>query len=210
MYLSLSEDRNDYHPYSIARASHLLNFSFLPNLKFLDWQVENRIRNLCNKSEKRGLISPLAKWLGKLHKQEIHKPTIPPVAICWINSYIGYGVFAREDIAPWTYLGEYAGILRQRKNIWMDENDYCFRYPLPLFTFRYFTIDSEQSGSFTRFINHSDQPNAEAIGMFYEGIFRVIIRSIQPIRTGEEICYHYGPLYWKHRKKRKEFIPIEG
>ena len=207
--LSLSGNQ-DYKLYSISRASELLNFTFLPELRFLNWHVESRIRVLCEKAEKRGLISPLARCLGQLHKHSISHPVVSPIAIRWINAYIGYGVFAKEPIPSWTYLGEYTGILRPRQAIWMEENDYCFRYPLPLYTLRYFTIDSGSCGCFTRFINHSDQPNCEAIAMFHEGIFRVIIRSIRPIIAGEEICYHYGPLYWKHRKKREEFTPLEG
>ncbi|ANH78675.1 SET domain-containing protein [Candidatus Chlamydia sanziniae] len=210
LYLSLSGAWNDSKSYSISRASDLLHFQFFPSLVFADWQVEKSIRRICHKAEKRQLISPLAKWLGQLHKQHLLLPPSPPITVCWINSYIGYGVFARRDIPSWTYIGEYTGTLRRRQAIWMDENDYCFRYPLPLLTLRYFTIDSGTQGNFTRFINHSDKPNAEALGIFYDGLFHVIIRTIERIHAGQEICYHYGPLYWKHRKKRMEFIPEEN
>ncbi|AAD19016.1 SET domain-containing protein [Chlamydia pneumoniae] len=209
IHISLNNDWRDSQPYSLDRASELLHFRFLPSLVFSNWKVEQQIETLCHKSEKRRLISPLAKWLGKLHKQDLLCPPAPPVSVCWINAHVGYGVFARDEIAPWTYIGEYTGILRHRQAIWMDENDYCFRYPMPLFTLRYFTIDSGKQGNVTRFINHSEQPNAEAIGVFSEGLFHVIIRTVAPIYAGQEICYHYGPLYWKHRKKREEFIPEE-
>ncbi|SPN73990.1 Predicted restriction endonuclease,SET domain [Chlamydia serpentis] len=209
IYLSLNSNWLDSQPYSLERASQLLRFRLLTSLVFFDWRVEQQILNFCHKAEKRHLISPLAKWLGKLHKQDLIKPPTPPVSICWINSYIGYGVFAYDDIPPWTYIGEYTGVLRRRQAIWMDENDYCFRYPMPLFSWKYFTIDSGSRGNITRFINHSDQPNAEAVGIFNNGLFHVIIRTITRIHAGQEICYHYGPLYWKHRKKREEFIPEE-
>ncbi|WP_100934249.1 SET domain-containing protein [Candidatus Chlamydia corallus] len=209
IHLSLNSNWQDSQPYSLERASELLRFRFLPSLVFSDWRVEQQIISFCRKAKKRRLISPLAKWLGKLHKQDLLRPPTLPVSVCWINSHIGYGVFAHDEIAPWTYIGEYTGILRRRQAIWMDENDYCFRYPMPLFTLRYFTIDSGNQGNITRFINHSDQPNAEAVGIFNDGLFHVIIRTIAPIHAGQEICYHYGPLYWKQRKKREEFIPEE-
>ncbi|WP_213318046.1 SET domain-containing protein [Chlamydiifrater volucris] len=208
--LSLGGGPDQGTSYSIDRASQLLNFQFLPNLTFSDWEVEAAIKHLCKKAEKRHLVSLSSKWLGKFHKKELETPSFNSFVISWINSNIGYGVFALENIPAWSYIGEYTGILRKRKAVWMDENDYCFRYPLPLFTIKYFTIDSGTCGNFTRFINHSDNPNAEAIGVFHDGLFHVIIRTIRLVKKGEEICYHYGPLYWKHRKKRDEFIPRES
>ncbi|WP_213358310.1 SET domain-containing protein [Chlamydiifrater phoenicopteri] len=195
--------------YPVGRAAELLNFQFLSELTFSDWKVESAVRQLCKKAERKHLVSLSSKWLGKFHKKELEFPSFNSFVISWIDSYIGYGVFASKNIPAWSYIGEYTGILRRRKAVWMDENDYCFRYPLPLFTIKYFTIDSGNHGNFTRFINHSDNPNAEAIGVFHDGLFHVIIRSIKPIKAGEEICYHYGPLYWKHRKKRIEFVPRE-
>ncbi|ANG65953.1 SET domain-containing protein-lysine N-methyltransferase [Chlamydia gallinacea 08-1274/3] len=209
IYISLNHHWKESSPYTMQRACQLLNFQFLPYLTFKSWQVEAHVRKLCRKAQKKHSISPLAKWLGELHKRDLITPPMPPIAICWINAYIGYGVFARERIPAWTYIGEYTGILRYRQAIWLDENDYCFRYPLSPGFWKYFTIDSGSQGNFTRFINHSDQPNVEAIGVFQDGLFHIIIRTMQTIEAGEELCYHYGPLYWKHRRKRAEFIPEE-
>lgn len=209
LYLSLQRDWQTGTPYSIERASVLLNFKFLPQLVFPNWETERLVRRACAQAEKKHLISPLAKWLGQLHKQDLHSPPTPPIVVCWIDAHIGYGVFARETIPAWSYIGEYTGVLRRRQAIWMDENDYCFRYPLRSRTWRYFTIDSGKQGNFTRFINHSDHPNVEAIGVFEGGLFHIVIRTLRQIEPGEEICYHYGPLYWKHRKKREEFTPEE-
>jgi Proteins containing SET domain len=209
LYLSLHGGVASANPYPISRVEKLLQFSFLPQLQFQDPVIEKRIQRLCYREEKRLAISSLTKWLGQLHKQQLRAPTIPPVAICWIDALVGYGVFAREFIPAWSYIGEYTGILRRRQALWLDENDYCFRYPVPRHSFRYFTIDSGKLGNITRFINHSDNPNLEAVGAFENGIFHIIIRAIKDIFPGEELCYHYGPLYWKHRKKREEFIPQE-
>ncbi|EPP36859.1 putative sET domain protein, partial [Chlamydia psittaci 84-8471/1] len=56
------------------RASQLLNFKFLPFLTFADWKVEEQVRKLCHKAKKKQCISPLAKWLGQLHKQDLTMP----------------------------------------------------------------------------------------------------------------------------------------
>ncbi|MBQ8498768.1 SET domain-containing protein-lysine N-methyltransferase [Chlamydia sp.] len=209
IYISLQGGVHSANPYPVARAEKLLQFSFLPQLAFQDPRTEKRIQQLCLREEKSFKISSLAKWLGQLHKQQLRAPKHPPTAICWINSYVGYGVFAREFIPAWSYIGEYTGILRRRQALWLDENDYCFRYPVPRYALRYFTIDSETHGNITRFINHSDNPNLEATGAFENGLFHIIIRAIKDILPGDELCYDYGPLYWKHRKKREEFIPEE-
>lgn len=207
--ISLSGKLKDTQSFSISRAEKLLNFKFLPQLIFTNWQVEHTIKKLCLKAQKRKFVNPSALWLGKFHKHHISNPPEVPLSVAWINSHIGYGVFALEDLPAWTYIGEYTGILRRRTAIWLDENDYCFRYPLPFYHIKYFTIDSGKQGNITRFINHSDKANTEAIGVLHNDIFHIIIRTIKPIFKGEEICYHYGPLYWKHRKKKSEFVPIE-
>lgn len=209
LYLALHGGIKSATPCSLAKVEKLLQFSFLPRLQFQNSRVEKRIRQLCHREEKRHSVSSLAKWLGQLHKQQLQIPDIPPVAICWIDAFVGYGVFAREFIPAWSYIGEYTGILRRRQAFWLDENDYCFRYPVPHYAWRYFTIDSGRQGNITRFINHSDNPNLEAIGAFEGGLFHIIIRAIKDILPGEELCYHYGPLYWKHRQKKEEFIPQE-
>ncbi|MEG0037397.1 MAG: SET domain-containing protein [Victivallaceae bacterium] len=192
---------------SIERIEKLLNFKFIPSLKYINWKTERKVKKLYAKAYTKGLIDPLALWLGKFHKKDLIGQLMNSLALCWTGPHIGYGVFAKDRIAKWQFIGEYAGILRPRKVFWKDENDYCFRYPLPFISLNHLTIDSEESGNLTRFINHSDNPNAESIGVFHNGIFRVIIRATKDITVGEEITYHYGPLYWKHRKKFPELTP---
>lgn len=209
LFISFGSSWQAARPYALDRMQELLNFNYLPSLTFQHWKVEKQVRTLCLKAEKKNLIPQVARWLGQLHRQEILSPTIPPITICWLNAVVGYGVFAMQDLPAWSYIGEYTGILRRRKIIFSNINDYCFRYPISSWSFKYYTIDSAMSGNFTRFINHSDQPNVESFGVFCEGLYRIIVRTTRPIKKGEELCYHYGPLYWKHRQKQEEFIPEE-
>lgn len=209
LFISFEPSWQSCRPYALERTYELLNFHYLPSLSFQHWKIETQIRTLCSKADKKHLIPQSSKWLGQLHRQEILSPKIPPIAICWLNAIVGYGVFATQDLPAWSYIGEYTGILRRRKLILSNINDYCFRYPVASWSFKYYTIDSETYGNFTRFINHSDQPNVESLGVFCEGLYRIIVRTTRSIKKGEELCYHYGPLYWKHRQKREEFIPEE-
>lgn len=209
LHISFNQSWQTSRPYPLNRTHELLNFHYLPILTFQHWQVEKQVRTLCSDLEKKNRIPQSAQWFGQLHKQKILTPQIPSIAICWLNASIGYGVFATQNIPAWSFVGEYTGILRRRKILFSSINDYCFRYPVTIWPFKYFTIDSEKHGNFTRFINHSDQPNVESLGVFCDGLYRVIVRTTRTISQGEELCYHYGPLYWKHRQKRDEFIPEE-
>lgn len=207
--ISLHGDIRNLKYYSIKEAEQLLDFKYLSYLIYSNWKIEQYVAKTYSKAKRRYQILPNSLWLGKFHEKDIENMIIPKIAICWVNSQIGYGVFAIQDIPAWSFLGEYTGILRKRRSIWLDENDYCFRYPIPKRSWKYLTIDSGKQGNFTRFINHSDLPNAEAISIFYNNSIRIIIRSTQLIKKHEQITYDYGPLYWKHRKKQEEFIPIE-
>ena len=208
--ISLHGDIQNIKYYSIKEVEQLLDFKYLSYLVYSNWKIEQYVSKVYSKAKKQYRILPNSLWLGKLHEKDIENMTIPKIAICWVNSQIGYGIFATQNIPAWSFIGEYTGVLRKRRSIWLDENDYCFRYPTPKWTWRYLTIDSGQQGNFTRFINHSDLPNAEAISIFYNNSIRIIIRSIKLIEKHQQITYDYGPLYWKHRKKQEEFIPIEN
>lgn len=207
--ISLHGDIQNVKNYSIKEAEQLLDFRYLPSLVYSTWKLEQHIMKTYSKAKRRYQIISNSLWLGKFHEKDIENMAIPKIAICWRSAQIGYGVFATENIPAWSFIGEYTGILRKRQSLWLDENDYCFRYPIPKWSWQYLTIDSGKQGNFTRFINHGDQPNTEAISIFYNNTVKIIIRSIQPIKKHEQITYDYGPLYWKHRKKQEEFVPIE-
>ena len=65
-----------------------------------------------------------------------------------------------------------------------------------------FVIDAEKGGNLTRFINHSDQPNLEPIGVFWKGSLHIILRSLKKIQKGEQLTYDYGADYWSRRKDK--------
>ncbi|MCB1181447.1 MAG: SET domain-containing protein-lysine N-methyltransferase [Chlamydiia bacterium] len=196
-----------------SHLERLFEIHYTPQLTFENEEVENFIRSTCAKADRKGKIDRLAKWLGSYHGLDLDAEKIPNIALRWIHEKIGYGMFADEPFKKWQFIGEYAGLLRRRNHFFHNVNDYCFMYPRPLkLQFKAFTIDSEKRGNFTRFINHSDLPNAEAICVFHGGIFRVVIRACKAIKIGEEITYDYGEYYWQRRVKLVEenSLKIEG
>lgn len=102
----------------------------------------------------------------------------------------GRGVFAREPIPAGTRLIEYRG-----ERITVAEGD--ARYPLdpsvPYHTFLFeiddgVVIDAGRRGNMARWINHSCEPNCDAV---IEDA-RIYIESIRDIAAGEELTYDYN------------------
>lgn len=187
--------------YTKEQFEEVFAIRFLDYLEFDDWRVESYIRKKCAQAHKKGKIEALAIWLGKLHRRQLEAGYHINVTIKWIDEKFGYGLFTNEEITRWSYIGEYTGLLRRRNLIFRNVNDYCFQYPREWLATKAFTIDSEDQGNVTRFINHSDQPNVESLAFFYDGIFRIGFRAIEDIPAGSQLTYDYGDIYWNNRKK---------
>ncbi|MFO7190172.1 MAG: SET domain-containing protein-lysine N-methyltransferase [Pseudomonadota bacterium] len=102
----------------------------------------------------------------------------------------GRGVFAAVDIPKGTRIIEYKG-----KRITYELA--CELYPdeegKPTHTFLFeidddHVIDAGQGGNAARWINHSCEPNCEAV----EEDGRIYIEAIRNIKAGEELGYNYG------------------
>lgn len=179
----------------------LFGVTYLPETTFEHWETEAWVRKKCAAALKKQKIKPLALWLGKLHAKILEKPQTPDCTIYYINETIGYGVLTNQPLKQWHCIGEYAGVVRRRSLLFPDLNDYCFMYPREWVSWKALTIDSEKEGNFTRFINHSDTPNLESVGVFYNGFMRIVFRALRDIAAGEELSYDYGEVYWYHRNK---------
>lgn len=189
--------------FTIDRFEELFNIQYLPHLECADWTVERWMRKRCEKTHRKGKIGELACWLGKLHSKELDEAHIPDITIRWIHETVGYGIFTNKPFAQWEFIGEYTGILRRRRLIFPDVNDYCFMYPREWISTKVFTIDSQAHGNFTRFINHSDTPNVESVAVFHGGIFHILFRTLKAIPANTELTYDYGDIYWRSRKKQQ-------
>jgi len=102
----------------------------------------------------------------------------------------GHGMFARRPIAEGTRLIEYAGevISEAEGDARYDEGAMARHqtYLMALEGGR--CIDAAVGGNESRFINHSCEPNCEAV----EDDGRVWIETIQPIEAGQELTYDYS------------------
>lgn len=109
----------------------------------------------------------------------------------------GNGVFATEAIRKGERIVRYKGKLRTHEEVDEeygdeDENGHTF-----LFTLNDdWVIDASYEGNDARWINHSCDPNCEAVIAEDESDDRrkdqVFIEAIRDIKPGEELTYNYG------------------
>lgn len=182
---------------------------YLPSLAYQNWRVERDIVNLCKIAYQKEKVGNLALWLGKFHAKELEQANVPDITIQWMNEKMGYGVITHKFIRKWEFVGEYTGLVRRRRLIFPNLNDYCFMYPRHWISHKLFVIDSESNGNFTRFINHSDHPNLESVAVFKDGVFHIIFRAVEDIMPETELAYDYGDLYWQKREKVLERNPCQ-
>jgi len=103
----------------------------------------------------------------------------------------GRGVFARRPIPKGARIVEYVGerITHEEADERYDGDDAAGRHHTFLFIADERTvIDAAFGGSEARFINHSCDPNCEAVN---EG-GRVFIEAVRGIARGEELAYDYN------------------
>jgi SET domain-containing protein len=97
----------------------------------------------------------------------------------------GHGVYAMESIANGTRIIEYTGQRVSWEGAPNDENDpHTFNFGLDNGE----VINPEIGGNDARWINHSCDPNCEAI----EDDDRIFIDALRDIQAGEELFYDYA------------------
>lgn len=182
---------------------------YLPHLEYHNWKVEQQVRSLCAHAERKGNVGNLAKWLGQLHAKEMDDAQVPDITIRYISKLKGYGIITNCFIKKWAFIGVYTGVVKRRRLFLPKLNAYSFMYPREWRALKFFSIDSEKEGNFTRFINHSDFPNLESVAVFKEGVFHIIFRATEDIMPGSELIYDYGDSYWNKRLKIPEKNSVE-
>src|SRR5213595_3013077 len=107
----------------------------------------------------------------------------------------GTGVFATRDIETEEEIVEYKGRLitpTQADELYPDDDGHTF-----LFTLNdHYVIDGSIDGNEARWINHSCEPNCEAVlvenGDGDPATEYMVIQALRPISAGEELTYDYA------------------
>jgi hypothetical protein len=122
----------------------------------------------------------------------------------------GNGVFAAAPIRKGTRLIQYHGRLRSHEEVdrlYADDVDSGHTF---LFTLNStYVIDANVDGNDARWINHSCDPNCEAVHDEDEGgdpaKDAIHIQALRSIKPGEELTYNYGiRLVEAHTPKMKK------
>ena len=121
----------------------------------------------------------------------------------------GRGVFAARNLPPHHTLVEYRGRLLTHAQADASFNENVDSGHTFLFTLNdHYVIDAGVGGNSARWINHSCDPNCQAVVLESPrenpAGDRIVIQTIRAIQAGEELTYHYGiKLAIPHSKRFK-------
>lgn len=104
---------------------------------------------------------------------------------------IGKGLFALRLVRPGDSIGFYVGKIITDK---MSEREPYLSSRYLVYVCKDHWIEGQIDGNYTRFINHSNQPNAELVTSTRWKTAR--IKALKLIRPGDEIFFDYGEDYW--------------
>lgn len=173
-------------------------FTFIDYLFFENLKTFKKVFYRCEKAYIYDWIEKKKLFRGIYYQKEIKENFHPKIEIRWISETLGYGVFAKEIILPKAFVGEYVGVVKKR-SIFPNNNLYAMRYPTLFLNKRDYYIDAEKMGNFTRFFNHSPDPNLEIESIYFSPFTRMIFTAKRKIESGEQLLFDYGDEYWKKK-----------
>lgn len=102
----------------------------------------------------------------------------------------GRGVFAMSDIAAGAHIGRYGGrrLPADSESPHLQQAGLTYLFALSDGS----SIDGSHRGNATRYINHSCQPNCEAVEMRTRGRLDVVIEATSSIGAGQELLLDYA------------------
>lgn len=110
---------------------------------------------------------------------------------------MGIGVFTKQAIPKGTVLGLYSGVVRCHDQLTPAQKQYSnflFKHP----EHGEFCVDASTDGNWTRFLNHSCEPNCTFARALRCGYTRVIyVRTGRQILAGEQLLADYGWDYFQ-------------
>lgn len=172
-----------------------IGIQWLLKLEFESPELLSTIQEKMSNLHAKGKLSKRELWLGSYYGRELQSAHFPDVRISWINSQVGWGVFANRHFKKGEWIGEYCGLVRKRRK--KDRlNAYCFEYRLSQEVATKYLIDAENQGNLARFINHSSNPNLITDLVYCNGLPHVILTVKNPVAKNEQLLYDYGPDYW--------------
>lgn len=181
------------------------NFSYLKTPIFLNHSEMYLILSTIHKSKQKDLIPTENTWMGIYFDREIQHGSHPPVSIGYVDDEVGFGVYAAQRIAVCSYVGEYTGEILEKKNQKVLDLKYYIPYAVCGLRKKNFIISAHRKGNFTRYINHSCDPNLSLQAVYWRGIPRMVFIAIKEIPEGTQLTFDYGTFLgkeWQQTAKR--------
>lgn len=179
---------------------------FLSQPFFSSQKIFDQVVELSQRAKEKDLISTEAIWMGIYFEQEISQCIHPKVSLRFVDEEVGFGIFSEQKLAPCSYVGEYTGVVLDWKKKILENKYYAMRYSIWEIAKRKFFLDAEKAGNFTRFINHSDEPNLTLQSVYLKGIPRMIFVASKEILPGVQLTFDYGSLFWKEIDKTPKIL----
>ena len=180
-----------------------LEFEYLPQIAFRSDAEREDILARGRELLRLGRIPEERLVFGEKYREQIAGDFCPEVSVRFVSERVGHGVFAEKRFEADQYIGEYTGVVRENQIYFVPMSNYCYEYPVPDRIGRSFVVDATK-GKFTRFINHSGNPNLKPVYAFVDGFYHVIFISLRSIEKGEQLSYDYGARYWYIRSTPEE------
>ena len=174
---------------------------YLPQNEYVSESVRSAVYKRCALVDRKRKVERERRWLGGYYAKELESELFAPFEIKRMSARMGYGVFARADLLPRAFIGEYTGYVRRKKLLFAKSSDYCFGLETNM-GWPGYVIDAEKGGNMTRFLNHSETPNLEPVAIFHKGLIRIILRTLHRIAKGQQLTYDYGVDYWLKREDK--------
>lgn len=115
----------------------------------------------------------------------------------------GVGIRALQPIQKHHPLGEYVGEIFHPRSTKDPEGTYGLAICGPNESCDPVgVINSRHYGNWTRYINHSCDPNTEFTSVLIGRKQRAMVRTLRDVAMFEELTVHYGDDYWIHRSFR--------
>lgn len=104
---------------------------------------------------------------------------------------LGYGAFTKPGVTikKGSWVGEYLGELRP-----LSAPNSTYRFEIPSIC----TVDAEQCGNWTRFINSHCRPNVKPWGDTVGKKHVILFQALRDIGPEEEVVFDYGGRYFKN------------
>ena len=194
----LCEEKGTVVPYSTQKFADFFGVQYVPTLYFENYSLLEKTMKECPWTLKSTIYGRENRLRGIRFREAIFNDETAPVYVRYIDSSIGYGLFAAEAIRKGEYIGTYAGRVRRVSRLHRDHNEYCLHYPTRWLSFRYHVVDAQDFGNRARFINHSDEPNLQPRCALDRNLLHTLFFALRDIRAGEELSFNYGKDFWQN------------